>query len=134
MGLRSFPHLADHAFQNMIVLPGSFCIEAALHLHLAVGRPGILQNIEFRRPVILSDEELPIKIEVREVEPGLLEYVFSEAIENSWFARLEIANAEPNKRETAAFSGWPVTSGTFSGTRKILWTLASSQIKTSFEP
>src|SRR2546427_5738852 len=30
IGIRSVPHLADHGFQDMVVLPGSFYIETAL--------------------------------------------------------------------------------------------------------
>jgi hypothetical protein len=88
----------------MVVLPGSFCIDTAWRLHRDFNNSGILQNIEFRRPVILSDAELPIKIDVREIEAGLVEYLFSEATEENWFARLEITDTEPNKIETAAFS------------------------------
>jgi FkbH-like protein/FkbM family methyltransferase len=119
VGLRLFPYLADHAFQNMIVLPGSFCIEAALRLHLAVGGPGILQNIEFRRPVILSDEELTIKIYVREIIAGRFEYVFSETATESCLARLEIIDADSNKIETAAFSLAEAQAGLFAEGGKI---------------
>ena len=30
IGVRSVPYLADHGFQDMVVLPGSFYIEMAL--------------------------------------------------------------------------------------------------------
>jgi hypothetical protein len=118
VGLRLFPYLADHAFQNMVVMPGSFCIEAAVRLHLGVGDAGILQNIEFRRPVILSDEELTIKIYIREINTGRFEYVFSESAMENCFARLEIIDAEPNGTEAPAFSIAETRTGSFTEGKK----------------
>lgn len=113
VGLGLLPYFADHGFQSMVVLPGSFCIDTAFRLHRDFNNSGILQNIEFRRPVILSDAELAIKIDVREIEAGLVEYLFSEATEENWFARLEITDTEPNKIETAAFSIAEARAGSF---------------------
>jgi FkbH-like protein/FkbM family methyltransferase len=113
VGLGLLPYLADHAFQNMVVLPGSFCIDTALRLHRDFNTAATLQGIEFRRPIIFSDKELEIKIDVREIGAGLVEYVFSETTEESWFARLEITNTEPNKIERAAFSIAEAQAGSF---------------------
>src|ERR1700704_4857581 len=113
VGLGLLPYFADHGFQSMVVLPGSFCIDTALRLQRDFNNSGILQNIEFRRPVILSDAELPIKIDVWEMEAGLVEYLFSEATEESWFARLQITDPEPNRIEIAAFSIAEAQAGSF---------------------
>ena len=113
VSLGLLPYLADHAFQNLVVLPGSFCIDTALRLHRDFNTPAILQDLEFRRPIVLSDEELAIKIDVREIGTGLVEYVFSETTGENWFARLEITNSEPNKIETAPFSITEAQAGLF---------------------
>ena len=113
VSLGLLPYLADHAFQNLVVLPGSFCIDTALRLHRDLNSPAILQNLEFRRPIILTDEELTIKIDVREIGTGLVEYVFSETTGENWFARLEITNSEPNKIETTPFSITEAQAGLF---------------------
>jgi FkbH-like protein/FkbM family methyltransferase len=113
VSLGLLPYLVDHGFQNMVVLPGSFCIDTAWRLHRDFSNSGFLQNIEFRRPVILSDEELAIRVGVREIGTGLVEYVFSEVAEESWFARLEITDTDPNKIETAAFSIAEAQAGSF---------------------
>jgi FkbH-like protein/FkbM family methyltransferase len=115
ISLGSLPYLADHAFQSLIVLPGSFCIETALRLHCdALKRDaGALRNIEFRQPVILSDQDCVIRIEVREKGTGVVEYQFSEAANEDCFARLEIADAEPRKTESPAFSITESRAGSF---------------------
>ncbi len=109
VGIRSSPYLADHGFQDMIVLPGSFYIEMALLVHREIFKktPAILQNIKFQNPVILSDEDTVIKVEVRENAGKLIEYRFFEsgsdeiAAENHtpYFAKIEI---DPDRIATQA--------------------------------
>ena len=90
-------YLTDHAFQNMGLSARFVLHQTALRLHREFNTAATLQGIEFRRPIIFSDEELEIKIDVREIGAGLVEYVFSETTEESWFARLEIADTEPTR-------------------------------------
>ena len=56
VGIRSLPYLADHGFQDMVVLPGSFYIEMALRVEREVSRrvPSIVRNVIFHNPIILS--------------------------------------------------------------------------------
>ena len=69
ISLRSLPFLADHAFQDMVVLPGSFYIEIALSVHQELFKraPGVVRNVTspFLNPVILSLEDTIIRVEVR---------------------------------------------------------------------
>lgn len=81
IGLRSLPLLADHGFQDMVVLPGSFYIEMALSVHrdLFGPLPGTVRNVAFHNLVILSEEDAVIRVDVRCTAGGPIEYVFSEA-------------------------------------------------------
>jgi len=67
VGLHSFPYLADHGFQDMVVLPGSFYIHAALRLHRdRCERPAsVVRNVRFHNLIILSTEETVLRIEAR---------------------------------------------------------------------
>src|SRR6266511_2943517 len=57
VGVHSLPYLADHAFQDMIVLPGSLCLEMAFCVHgnLLKQVAGTLRKATFQNPVILSE-------------------------------------------------------------------------------
>src|SRR6266480_7889483 len=68
VGITSFPYLADHGFNDMVVLPGSFYIEMALLFYEEVFKktPGILRNVKFQNPVILSEEDTVIQIKLRQ--------------------------------------------------------------------
>jgi len=81
VGIRSSPYLADHAFQDMVVLPGSFYVDIALSMERAhSGRvPGVVRNIAFHSPVILSAEDSVIEVEARDRGDGRVEYTFYEA-------------------------------------------------------
>jgi len=81
VGLRSSPYLADHAFQDMVVLPGSFYVDLALSVERAHSQriPGVVRNIVFNSPVILSAEDSVIKLETRDLGDGCVEYTFYEA-------------------------------------------------------
>ena len=67
IGVRSVPYLADHGFQDMVVLPGSFYIEMALCLDRELSKrvPCLVRNVTFHNPIILSAEDTAIKVEVR---------------------------------------------------------------------
>jgi FkbH-like protein/FkbM family methyltransferase len=106
LGIGSLPYLADHGFQDMVVLPGSFCIETTLHLHREIFKSsaGIFRNIKFQRPVILSKEETHIRIEARQAATNLVEYLFFEPPDTSPFASIEVNNAETIEKLATKFS------------------------------
>ena len=97
IGVRSVPYLADHGFQDMIVLPGSFYIEMALCVDRELFKrvPGVVRNVTFHNPIILSAEDTVIKVEVRGHGDKRVEYTFYEAsVENGnpqhYAAKLEV--------------------------------------------
>src|SRR5437762_7039775 len=81
IGVRSLPYLADHGFQDMVVLPGSFYVEMALCVdrELAKRVPRLVRNVNFHNPVILSTEDIVITVQVRDHGDGRVEYTFYEA-------------------------------------------------------
>ena len=97
IGLRSLSYLADHGFQDMVVLPGSFYIEMALCVEHEVSKrlPGIVRNVTFHNPIILSAEDTVIKVEVSDRGDGRVEYAFYEA-------GVEDDRARPTTRQYAA--------------------------------
>src|SRR5688572_18819541 len=80
IGVNSLPYLADHGFQGMTVMPGSFFVEMALCLDCELtGRvPQVLRNLTFRTPVILSREDTAISVVLRTLADDCIEYVFRE--------------------------------------------------------
>lgn len=64
ISVRSLPYLADHAFQDMVVLPGSFYIETALAVHqeLFHSIPAVVRNVTFHHPVVLSLDNVTIRV------------------------------------------------------------------------
>jgi FkbH-like protein/FkbM family methyltransferase len=100
ISLRSLPFLSDHAFQDMVVLPGSFYIEMALSVHQELSKrvPGVVRNLTFLNPIILSREDTIIRVEVRNRDAGTAEYTFYEggvengstSVRRQYSARLEI--------------------------------------------
>ena len=81
IGIRSIPYLADHGFQDMVVLPGSFYIEMARCADRVLSKriPCIVRNVRFFKPIILSAEDAFIQVEVRDCGDGRVEYTFYEA-------------------------------------------------------
>ena len=100
LGIGSLPYLADHGFQDMVVLPGSFCIATVLRLHREIFRSsaGIFRNIKFQRPVILSNEETLIRIEARQAATNLVEYLLFQPADTSPFASVEVSDTEATKK------------------------------------
>jgi len=100
LSVRSLPYLADHAFQDMVVLPGSFYVEMALSVHqeLLERAPGVVRNVTFQHPVVLSLDDTIIRVEVRNNGGATTEYTFYEAavekggapLGGQYTARLEI--------------------------------------------
>lgn len=113
---RSLPYLADHGFLDMVVLPGSFYIDMAMSMYMdhegSNCIPGLVRNVEFQNPVILSAEDTLIKVEVTDRGDNGIEYAFYETeVENSgkpkaarrYAAKLEI-DRNLSAADTGAFS------------------------------
>jgi len=81
VGVGSFPYLADHGFQSIIVLPGSFYIEMALcvHIELLHAIVGCIKRIEFRNPVFLSEKKVTLSAGVNWLNDQTVQYTFREA-------------------------------------------------------
>ena len=73
VGLRSVPSLADHGFQDMVVLPGAFYVAMAW-------RDGarVLHNVVFHHPLILAQGDTVIRVDVSEHD-GRMDYAFADA-------------------------------------------------------
>ncbi len=80
VGVRSMPYLADHGFQDMVVLPGSFYIDTALRMerNLFERVPHVVQNVTFDTAIVLSAEDSVIKIDVQDLGGGRVAYTFHE--------------------------------------------------------
>ena len=78
------------------MLPGSFYIEMArcVERELSERVPGLVRNVAFRNPIILSEEDTVIKVEVRDHGDGRVEYRFYEA-------GVEDGSARPSARQHA---------------------------------
>jgi FkbH-like protein/FkbM family methyltransferase len=81
IGVRSVPYLADHGFQDMVVLPGAFYIETALNVDRGLGKraPRLVRNVTLRNPIVLSPDDTVMKVEVRDRGDGRTEFTFHEA-------------------------------------------------------
>jgi len=86
VSIRSAPYLADHGFQDMVVLPGSFYIETALCMDHELSKrvPRLVRNVTFQNPVILSAEDTVMKVDVMDLGDNRIEYAFYEiGVENN---------------------------------------------------
>jgi FkbM family methyltransferase len=81
VGVRSFPYLADHGFQGMVVLPGSFYVDLALSAHRErFGASAVtVRNAVFQSPIILSSEDTHLSVDVTD-RGTFVEYVFFEQV------------------------------------------------------
>ena len=81
VGLHSFPYLADHGFQDMVVLPGAFYVEMALRV--ARERfgciPRVVRNVNFLQPIILSAHDTSIRVDVTDSTDATVTFAFYEA-------------------------------------------------------
>ncbi len=105
ISLRTLPFLADHGFQDVVVLPGAFYIEMALAVdrELAKGAASAVRNVAFQNPVILSQENTIIRVEVRRNGPASSEYMFYDVAggNGDTYSRQQVAQLEI-ERETAS--------------------------------
>ena len=83
LSLSTLPFLADHAFQGMIVLPGSAYIEMALVIYNYTYNktPDVIKDIHFDNIVLLSDNETKIAFKIKENSDDELEIKFSDITE-----------------------------------------------------
>jgi FkbH-like protein/FkbM family methyltransferase len=80
VGIESLPYLIDHGFQDMTVLPGSFYIELALRIHIESlnALVGNIKRVEFQNPVILSEQNVPLLVEMKWPNDQTVQYTFRE--------------------------------------------------------
>ena len=80
VGLRSLPSLADHGFQDMVVLPGAFYVALARCMDQELGRDAarVVHKIVFHHPLILSHDDTIIRVAVSEHD-GRVDYAFADA-------------------------------------------------------
>ncbi|MCW9096523.1 MAG: polyketide synthase dehydratase domain-containing protein, partial [Ignavibacteriaceae bacterium] len=66
ISLTDLPYLADHAFQDMVVLPGSAYIEMAIVIYnqLYYKVPNVVKEIKFENIVLLSEKKTNIVFEI----------------------------------------------------------------------
>jgi FkbH-like protein/FkbM family methyltransferase len=99
-----FPHLADHGFQDMVVLPGSFYIEMALRIHVESLHAGIgaVKRARFQNPVIFQKSGVTLSVEASLLESETFQYTFREAGAEQPCAILEIERDRVAGPRTAA--------------------------------
>jgi FkbH-like protein/FkbM family methyltransferase len=119
IGVRSVPYLADHGFQDMVVLPGSFYVEMALAVDRALSTrvAALVRSVTFLNPIILAADDTIVRVDVRDRGDGRVEYAFSEAAvgENGhaspaaprYAARLEIER-DPTTAPTAGTDAFSI--------------------------
>ena len=81
VGPLSLPYLADHGFHDMVVLPGALHIELVRRVHRELFHQEAvsLRRIEFERPVILTDDDIPITVRAEKRADGRVAYELFEA-------------------------------------------------------
>ena len=82
--LTDLPYLADHAFQGMIVLPGSAYIEMAIVIYNQLFNkiPGVITDVNFKNIILLSDKETRIAFEIDRKSDEELKIKFAEKTES----------------------------------------------------
>ena len=86
------------------MLPGSFYIEMALCVDREVSKrvPGLVRNVTFHNPVILSAEDTVIKVEVNDHGDSRVEYTFYEAGVEDGTARQYAAKLEIDRNPSTS--------------------------------
>src|SRR5208283_4421007 len=81
VGVGSSPCLADHGFQDMIILPGAFLVDLAIRVHReCLQEPvGAIRHVTFLHPVVLSDGDVDLFASVRPLDDGAVEYTLYDA-------------------------------------------------------
>jgi hypothetical protein len=99
VNLTKLPFFSDHAFQNMIVLPGSAYAELAMVIYSNFQEklPDIIKNINLGNLTLLTDEDIILKYEVTAINDNTLKIEFSgkdSVINKSFSTSLEIGNSD----------------------------------------
>ncbi len=103
ISLSSYPYLADHGFQDMTVLPGSFYIELALRVHESLQATAArIKHVEFRNAVILSERSVTLSIEAHWLDSQTVQYTFRDINEGQHCAVLEIECGQSQENLDAA--------------------------------
>ena len=113
VGVRSELYLADHGFQDMIVLPGSFYVDMVMRVERELSHrvPSLVRNATFHNLIILSAEDTVIKVQVRDHGDGCVEYAFYEAVgedggaqspDRQYAAKLEISRTSSTAPSASA--------------------------------
>jgi FkbH-like protein/FkbM family methyltransferase len=111
-GVRAHPYLADHGFQDMMVLPGSLYLDIARHIHqqLFGQNAWAMRQVIFQNPVILSGEETTtILITSKGAGDGVVEYLFHEAANGDLNPALSRPSCAKVEIEQPGFSQQPST-------------------------
>ena len=92
LDLARFPYLADHGFQDMVVLPGSCYIGLALRIQVESlhARTGIVKRAKFQNPTIFSEGRVTLSVEAMWLDHQTVRYTFSEGDSGQPCAVLEI--------------------------------------------
>ena len=77
----SYPYLADHGFQDMVVLPGSFYLRLALSIHSEWSHTTAdsIRRIDFRNAIILSGQKISLFVKVQWLDDQTVQYSFLES-------------------------------------------------------
>ena len=104
VSIRTLPYLADHGFQGMIVLPGAFHIALVQKVHRDFFQTEAvsLRDIEFTKPVLLSDAVTTLTVRFEERGDGTVAYVLFEATGDEVN---QSANVQPCVRMQVDFTG-----------------------------
>jgi FkbH-like protein/FkbM family methyltransferase len=99
-----FPYLADHGFQDMVVLPGSYYIQLASRIHVESlqASVGSVKRATFQNPILLPDSGVTLSVEARLQENQTVQYTFREAGAKQISAVLEIECRRHGQVKTAA--------------------------------
>ena len=86
IGVNSFPYLADHGFHDMVVLPGAAYIQMSVLTHSEIYHrtPGVLKNVSFENPIILTEEDTVVEVKVgRDPDGSVTCRFYEEGLESS---------------------------------------------------
>jgi acyl transferase domain-containing protein len=103
IGVRSVPYLADHAFQDMVVLPGSFYLAVArcVDRELTQRVPGLIRNVTFHSPLILWPDDTVIRVDLRALARGVSGTGSTKLVPRAAVPGLSLDGTPPLSKSTA---------------------------------
>ncbi|HTL26293.1 MAG TPA: FkbM family methyltransferase, partial [Burkholderiales bacterium] len=108
VGTGSLPWLADHCVQGIPILPGAFYLELARFIEQELCGRALcaIRDVQFDRPIILSQELVTIRAHAREHADGCVDYAFDKggATATQPSVRLQVAPdaAAPSRADPLA--------------------------------